>query len=79
MLIDVLKRLPETGTLSDLEKQQKANGMSTSSTGSPRGRELIQQQILPKLAKLQDDDDVDVRYFGMTAAQAWSDEMQMSP
>lgn len=79
VLIDVLRRLPESGTLSELEKQQKASGMTTSATGSVRGRELIQQHILPNLAKLQDDDDVDVRYFGMTAAQAWSDEMQMSP
>lgn len=79
VLIDVLRKLPESGTLSELEKEQKATGMATSATGSARGRELIQQHILPNLSKLQDDDDVDVRYFGMTAAQVWSDEMQMSP
>lgn len=74
VLIDVLKRLPETGTIIDLEKSG-ANGAAP----SPKGRELIQQRILPNLEKLQQDDDVDVRYFAMTAHQAWGDEMNTSP
>ncbi|KAB8343264.1 hypothetical protein FH972_022852 [Carpinus fangiana] len=72
VLIDVLKRLPETGTIIDLEKAQKegkASGLSTSTTGSAKGRELVQDQILPHLERLQNDDDVDVRYFAMTASQ----------
>ena len=68
-LIEVLKRLPETGTIIDLEK----SGVS-GSAGSARGRELVQQQILPNLEKLQQDNDVDVRYFAMTALQAWQAE-----
>lgn len=79
VLIEVLKRLPETGTIIDLEKHQKANGTSTSVTGSAKGREVVQQHIIPNLEKLQNDDDVDVRYYAMTAAHAWSDEMVTSP
>ncbi|KAL9056520.1 MAG: hypothetical protein Q9162_002896 [Coniocarpon cinnabarinum] len=77
VLIDVLRRIPERGTIADLEKQQKAKGLSSSNTTTPKARSIIQDHILPNLAKLQDDDDVDVRYFAMTAAQTWNDEMQM--
>ena len=80
VLIDVLRRTPERGTVAELEKQQKAKGLSSASgQTSPKARSLIQDQILPNLGKLQDDDDVDVRYFAMTAAQIWSEQMQMSP
>lgn len=79
VLIDVLRRIPENGSVADLEKQQKAKGLSGSSTITPRARSMIQDHILPNLEKLQDDDDVDVRYFAVTAAQTWNDEMQMSP
>ena len=65
VLIDVLKRLPAEGTILSIEKSG-----STSQTVSPRGAELIQSQILPNLEKLQQDDDVDVRYFATTAASA---------
>jgi serine/threonine-protein phosphatase 2A regulatory subunit A len=61
-LIEVLRRLPEQGTVYSLEK---AGG---NIVPSPRGMELIQQRILPNLEKLQKDDDVDVRYFATTAA-----------
>ena len=74
ILVDVLKRLPESGTMIDVEK--KGGG---SEGGSARGRELVQQQILPTLEKLQEDQDVDVRYYATTAAQAWGDEMRLSP
>ena len=79
VLIDVLKRLPENGTIFDLEKQQKTNGIGPYSGGSPRSRQLVQTQILPHLEKLQSDDDIDVRYFAMTAAQTWGNEMSTSP
>ena len=61
-LIDVLRRLPDQGTIYSLEKA------GSSFTPSPRGLELIQQRIMPNLEKLQKDDDVDVRYFATTAA-----------
>ena len=75
VLIDVLKRLPTEGTLLTLEK----NGYPAGQGPSPRGQELIQSQILPNLEKLQQDDDVDVRYFASTAAGSISDAMQTSP
>ncbi|KAL8796850.1 MAG: hypothetical protein Q9195_000933 [Heterodermia aff. obscurata] len=73
ILIDVLKRLPAEGTIISMEKSEQTD------SPSPRGQELIQQQILPNLEKLQQDDDVDVRYFATTAAGSISDAMQMSP
>ncbi|KAF2834491.1 protein phosphatase PP2A regulatory subunit A [Patellaria atrata CBS 101060] len=69
VIIDVLKRLPETGTILALEKAgQKPQG-------SQKGQELITSQILPNLEKLQQDDDVDVRYYATTAAQNFADAM----
>ena len=62
VLIDTLRRLPETGTITDLE------GSGTTATPSPKGQELITNQILPNLEKLKDDEDVDVRYFATIAA-----------
>jgi serine/threonine-protein phosphatase 2A regulatory subunit A len=73
ILIDVLKRLPAEGTILSLEK----SGQSASP--SPMGDELIQKRILPNLEKLQQDGDVDVRYFATTAAGSISDAMQTSP
>lgn len=70
VLVDVLKRLPEQGTIAALEKEKKPLN------GCPKGLELIHEKILPNLEKLQQDDDVDVRYFAMTAAQGFDDEMQ---
>ena len=62
VLIDVLRRLPEEGTIYSLEKAGQTF------TESARGQELIQQRVMPSLEKLQKDDDVDVRYFATTAA-----------
>ncbi|KAM3503213.1 hypothetical protein MY10362_004339 [Beauveria mimosiformis] len=62
VIIGVLRRLPENGTIFSLEKE----GAETAP--SPRGQELIQERVLPNLGKLQKDDDVDVRYFATTAA-----------
>ena len=62
VLIGVLRRLPDEGTLYSLEKD------GAEIVPSPRGNELIEERVLPNLAKLQKDDDVDVRYFATTAA-----------
>ncbi|KAG5917938.1 hypothetical protein E4U53_004143 [Claviceps sorghi] len=61
VLISALRRLPEEGTLYSLEKE------GIEAAPSHKGHELIQQRVLPNLAKLQKDDDVDVRYFATTA------------
>ncbi|EKG17101.1 HEAT domain-containing protein [Macrophomina phaseolina MS6] len=73
VLINVLKRLPETGTIVELEKA------GSSPAGSQRGLDLIQNSILPNLEKLQQDDDVDVRYFATTAANSFTDAMHTEP
>ena len=62
VLMGALRRLPEQGTLHSIEKEE------SEPTASPRGQELIQENIVPNLNKLQKDDDVDVRYFATTAA-----------
>ncbi|EER45083.1 phosphoprotein phosphatase [Histoplasma capsulatum var. duboisii H88] len=74
VMIDTLQRLPAEGTLAELEKSGQA-----SSTPGPRNHAIVQQQILPNLEKLQQDDDVDVRYFATTAASSFSEAMQTSP
>ena len=73
VLIDVLKRIPSEGTVQQMEKAGHVG------TTSPRGHNLIQQHILPNLEKLQQDEDVDVRYFATTAAGSIADIMQTSP
>ena len=72
VLIDVLKRLPAEGTIISLEN---------SGGGAPpsnKGQDLIQSQIIPNLEKLQQDDDVDVRYFATTAAALVNEAMNTS-
>lgn len=64
VVIDVLRRLPDQGTIYSLEKE------GAPFTPSPRGMELIQSVILPKLEQLQKDDDVDVRYFATMSANS---------
>ncbi|KKA26041.1 hypothetical protein TD95_000342 [Thielaviopsis punctulata] len=61
-LITVLKKLPEEGTIYSLEKSGQTLGPS------PKGMDLIMTRIMPNLDHLQQDDDVDVRYFAATAA-----------
>lgn len=73
VLIDTLRRLPVEGTLQDLEKSGETG------TPAPHGQELIQQRVIPQLEKLQQDDDVDVRYFATTAAGGHEEAMQTSP
>lgn len=62
VLIDTLRRLPESGTIVD-----HAESGDTAAPSS-KGEELINEQILPNLEKLKDDEDVDVRYFATIAA-----------
>ncbi|KAL9111419.1 MAG: hypothetical protein Q9227_004096 [Pyrenula ochraceoflavens] len=74
VLIDVLRRLPSEGTIADLEKS------GAKSQPSSKGQDLISHKIIPNLQKLQQDEDVDVRYFATTAAGgSGEDAMQTSP
>ncbi|KAK2736146.1 hypothetical protein FQN57_000877 [Myotisia sp. PD_48] len=73
VLIDTLRRLPEEGTISELEKSEQTPAPS------PRSQGIIHRQILPNLEKLQQDDDVDVRYFATTAANSYGEVMHTSP
>jgi serine/threonine-protein phosphatase 2A regulatory subunit A len=69
VLVNVLKRLPNNGTtIAQAEKEGKELGSSA------EGVALIREKILPNLEKLQQDDDVDVRYFATTAAQGFAGE-----
>lgn len=73
VLIDVLRRLPERGVLAEIEAGKTS---APPSGGSAKGLELINNSIMPNLEKLQQDDDVDVRYFATTAANSYTgDEM----
>jgi serine/threonine-protein phosphatase 2A regulatory subunit A len=73
-LISVLKRLPDEGTIYSLEKS------GSSAPASARAQVLIQERILPNLKKLQEDSDVDVRFFATTAAASIDGEpMNTSP
>lgn len=69
VLIDVLKHLPDEGTIYSMEKS------GSTESPSPRGIKLIQERILPELEKLQKDDDVDVRYFATVAAGSISGDV----
>lgn len=73
VLIDTLRRLPADKTLAEVEKAEETV------TPSPQSQDLIQQRILPNLEKLQEDDDVDVRYFATTAGSSQEEAMQTSP
>lgn len=65
IIIDTLKRLPEKGTLTDLDKSD------SKPEASGRSKSLIESNVMPNLKKLQEDEDVDVRYFAVTAAQKY--------
>lgn len=72
VLIDIFKRLPdETSTISQMEKDGKTNF-----AGSPKGEQLIKEEVMPPLEKLMQDDDVDVRFFATTASKSWTDAME---
>jgi serine/threonine-protein phosphatase 2A regulatory subunit A len=66
VLIKVLRRLPEQGTIYTLEKAGASLSPST------LGQQLIDERVRPTLEKLQKDDDVDVRFFATSAAAAAS-------
>ncbi|KAJ5130917.1 Protein phosphatase 2a 65kd regulatory sububit [Penicillium bovifimosum] len=72
VLIATLRRLPADKTLLEVETSEEPI------TPSPQALELIQSRVVPSLQKLQEDDDVDVRYFATTAGGN-QDEMQTSP
>lgn len=72
VLIDTLKRLPAEGTIIGLEKA------GITPPAASRCHELIYQNIIPNLEKLQQDSDVDVRYFATTAAGIVSEAMNTS-
>ena len=57
VLIDTLRNISTDGTI------QSPKGGSASS----KGQDLIQNQMVPNLEKLQQDEDVDVRYFATIA------------
>lgn len=73
VLVDTLRRLPADKTLVEVEKSGETV------TPSPQSQDLIQQRIVPSLEKLQEDDDVDVRYFASTAGGNQDEVMQTSP
>lgn len=72
-LIKVLRRLPNEGTLTQLEKSGQAGAPSA------KGQDVISTQILPNLEKLQQDEDVDVRYFATDAMGSHGERMETSP
>ncbi|KAF2455942.1 protein phosphatase PP2A regulatory subunit A [Lineolata rhizophorae] len=78
VLIDVLKRLPADPPGTTIISLEKAGNAATAQPSS-KGHNLITNQILPNLEKLQEDDDVDVRYFATTAAQSFTEAMNTSP
>lgn len=61
VIIDTLKKMPAKGTIAEAEADGK-------SQPSPKGQELIDSAVMPMLEKLQNDPDVDVRYFATVAA-----------
>jgi serine/threonine-protein phosphatase 2A regulatory subunit A len=73
VLIETLKKLPESGVLGDIEA---GKAEAPPAGGCPKAIDVINNSIMPNLEKLQQDDDVDVRYFATVAAQAFTgDEM----
>jgi len=57
----------ETTTLAELEKSGEQG------KGTPKGEELIRGEIMPPVEKLSQDDDVDVRFFAVSAGKSWTD------
>ena len=73
ILIETLKRLPAKGTILDIEKSD-----SPPPAPAPKGDELIHNQILPNLEKLQQDTDVDVRYYSSKALESINDDKMVT-
>lgn len=76
ILIDTLRKLPAEGTIAQAEQ-------SGNVAPSAKGQDLITTQIMPNIEKLQQDEDVDVRYFATTAAgghaSSGSEKMETGP
>lgn len=73
VLIEVLRKLPENGVLADVES---GKAQAPPPGGCAKALDLINSSIMPNLEKLQQDDDVDVRYFATVAAHTLTgDEM----
>ena len=76
VLVETLRRLPNEGTITELEKS------GSTAAPSAKAQDLISSQIMPNLEKLQQDDDVDVRYFATVAAggqPTGGESMETSP
>ncbi|KAI9653089.1 MAG: Polyamine N-acetyltransferase 1 [Trizodia sp. TS-e1964] len=73
VLVNVLKNLPAEGTV--LSSSDQLGGFGS----SPRSLDLINHQILLNLEKLQQDEDVDVRYFASVATGSVGEVMVISP
>lgn len=72
VLIETLRRLPADRTLYEVEKAGETP------TADPRNDTIIREQVLPNLEKLQQDEDVDVRYFATTAGAKYTEPLQTS-
>ncbi|KAI1939023.1 protein phosphatase 2A structural subunit [Ophidiomyces ophidiicola] len=72
VLLDILQRLPEDRTISELEKEKLPQ------VASPRNESVIAQHILPNIERLKQDEDVDVRYFASIAAATNPENLHMS-
>lgn len=73
VLINVLRKLPEEGTLTTADPEAPQAGPT------PVALDLIQKQILPNLEKLRQDPDRDVRFFAEQALTGTEDFMQTTP
>lgn len=71
VLIDVLRRLPESGTVADVEAGKAS---APPEGGNAKALEVVSERIVPNLEKLRQDDDVDVRYFATVALKSWEGE-----
>lgn len=69
VLIDILKRLPDTPNATILQLEKDGGDFP----GSERGEELIKKEIMPILERMMQDEDVDVRFFATTAARRWTE------
>lgn len=69
VLIDIFKRLPDSSTATILQIEKDGGDFP----GSQRGEQLVNDEIMPPLKKLMEDEDVDVRFFATTAGKAWTE------
>lgn len=72
VLIDILKRLPDSPTAS-ISGMEKEGAEGADFSGSAKGEQIIKDEILPQLEKLMGDEDTDVQYFASAAKKAWTE------